>query len=453
MAALPSTRNSAMSSQEAPLLLCQICQSWRSIAFATPRLWAAIHIVIPDQSRIQLLTDRLIFWLKRSGVVPLHISLVSSRTSEPNGDFSPLLEALTAVSRRWRNIELSWPGNMHARSRLIAVTSADVPLLETIKINYLEDSTIGSQTFLATKSLRSLTFPAIDNCQDVSVSWHHLRYLKITSSWHGFLTCPAALQILQQCTALQTCEFAVTDTGADLDGSVSKAEFSLPELLHLSISRGNPIHGSHFFGIVSLPNLQSLYYYESRGGNQSTDLELVRLLPSTPTLQCFTIHIRGLQSASLLKVLACMPNLRELVIWEEPCKDTGISAWPPSMDEKFLEHLTLSPGSNSVVCPLLESIQFQNFSAASDETLLQFVQSRTAHQLPCVGYLSRVVASFNRPMHVDILLHLQDAVSRGLEISLNYPASSPGNSARIYSPLEGTNDGWDWAADSWGQNW
>ncbi|KAJ7509109.1 hypothetical protein B0H11DRAFT_1703386 [Mycena galericulata] len=48
MASLPSTRNCALSGDEPPLLLCQISSSWRSIALATPRLWASIHIVVPD---------------------------------------------------------------------------------------------------------------------------------------------------------------------------------------------------------------------------------------------------------------------------------------------------------------------------------------------------------------------------------------------------------------------
>ncbi|KAJ6559915.1 hypothetical protein B0H19DRAFT_945196, partial [Mycena capillaripes] len=39
MACTPSTRDPATSSQETPLLLSQICRSWRSIALATPRLW------------------------------------------------------------------------------------------------------------------------------------------------------------------------------------------------------------------------------------------------------------------------------------------------------------------------------------------------------------------------------------------------------------------------------
>ncbi|KAJ7845498.1 hypothetical protein B0H14DRAFT_2193944, partial [Mycena olivaceomarginata] len=43
IAALPSTRNCALSADEAPFLLCRICRSWRAIARTTPCLWASIH--------------------------------------------------------------------------------------------------------------------------------------------------------------------------------------------------------------------------------------------------------------------------------------------------------------------------------------------------------------------------------------------------------------------------
>ncbi|KAF9531117.1 hypothetical protein CPB83DRAFT_809463, partial [Crepidotus variabilis] len=40
---LPSTHNAPIHPDHAPLLLTQICGSWRSLAFSTPQLWASIH--------------------------------------------------------------------------------------------------------------------------------------------------------------------------------------------------------------------------------------------------------------------------------------------------------------------------------------------------------------------------------------------------------------------------
>ena len=41
---LPTQRNPAMSTLEAPLKLGRICSSWRSFAYSSPRLWSRIHI-------------------------------------------------------------------------------------------------------------------------------------------------------------------------------------------------------------------------------------------------------------------------------------------------------------------------------------------------------------------------------------------------------------------------
>ncbi|KAJ6460840.1 hypothetical protein C8R47DRAFT_937709, partial [Mycena vitilis] len=57
VATLPTTRNPPMSSDEEPLLLCRVCKSWRAVALATPRLWAALHIVVPRPSRLARLME------------------------------------------------------------------------------------------------------------------------------------------------------------------------------------------------------------------------------------------------------------------------------------------------------------------------------------------------------------------------------------------------------------
>ncbi|KIL67068.1 hypothetical protein M378DRAFT_53677, partial [Amanita muscaria Koide BX008] len=33
-----------ISSRNAPLVLCSVCSSWRSLAISTPRLWQTLHL-------------------------------------------------------------------------------------------------------------------------------------------------------------------------------------------------------------------------------------------------------------------------------------------------------------------------------------------------------------------------------------------------------------------------
>ncbi|KAJ6559909.1 hypothetical protein B0H19DRAFT_1375865 [Mycena capillaripes] len=452
MACLPSTRNPTLSDQDAPLLLCRICRSWRDIALATPRLWAAIHIVVPAQWQLQHLVDRVAAWFERSGVVPLTISMVLSRTCEIDWDISPLLSALVAVSRRWKSIEIPLPENFEnpaPMSPLLSVASDDVPLLETVKLSQRNTSmtpaNYGPLTFLAADGLRSLTLPASRDYREAPVSWKSLTNLKITPSG-GSLTCAAVLAMLQLCTSLQTCEFTMTEMW-DEEETVLTEPLSLSQLSHLTIIRPNCIPRQTLFGSVALPNLRPLHY-ESRGGTYETNL--APLLPSTPTLESFRISAVGLPSQGYLDILSLMPMLRELTILDEPfTPPQPFDPWSQPRDAHFLEHLMPSQGLNPVVCPRLEFIELENFSAASDETLLQFVQSRTRPQIQNVTHLSHIVVAFSRPKEFDILSPLQDAIAAGLVISLNYLPDRTG--AQLYSPLEGTSDFDFWGG--WGRGW
>ncbi|KAJ7255834.1 hypothetical protein B0H12DRAFT_960797, partial [Mycena haematopus] len=85
-ATLPSTGNATISSDEAPLLLCRVCKSWRALALSTPQLWASLHIVVPPLSKFERLLTLITTWLKRSGSVPLDISVVYSLVCDPNLD-------------------------------------------------------------------------------------------------------------------------------------------------------------------------------------------------------------------------------------------------------------------------------------------------------------------------------------------------------------------------------
>ncbi|KAJ7919261.1 hypothetical protein B0H13DRAFT_254740 [Mycena leptocephala] len=443
VASLPLHRNPTISGQEAPLLLGQICRSWRSIALTTPRLWAAIHIVIPDQSLLQQLMDRVAIWFERSGVVPLDISVVLSRTCGTGYDISSLHSALVAVSPRWKHLEMPIPDEA---SPLLSLTSTDVPFLEAVKISQ-QDRTLAPPDctpllFLASDSLRHLTLPASPSCLETPVSWKCLTLLNITQS-RSHLTSAAALAILRQSTALRTCDIVITDIEGEV--GVPGEPFSLPELAHFSVRRNGVLPRDHLFGSLALPNLRDLEYYSSGG---SIEMNLPQLLPSTPSLESFIIFARGLRSNCLLDVLSRMPALKSLTILDEPCSATS-DAWFLPRDNKFLEYLALSQGPESapVVCPCLERIELQNFSAVSDETLLQFVQSRT-HESTTSGvpHLSRVTGRFLRRMDFDVKPHLADAIAGGLSVVLSY--TKPGFT---YSPLEGTVDFNNWnSGDTWG---
>ncbi|KAJ7140940.1 hypothetical protein C8R44DRAFT_604248, partial [Mycena epipterygia] len=75
VACLPTDRNAVMSAQEAPLILCRICNAWRDIARSTPKLWATLHVpvdfILAKEPRMPAVAE----WLQLSGASPVSLSV------------------------------------------------------------------------------------------------------------------------------------------------------------------------------------------------------------------------------------------------------------------------------------------------------------------------------------------------------------------------------------------
>ncbi|KAJ7127675.1 hypothetical protein C8R44DRAFT_873488 [Mycena epipterygia] len=140
----------------------------------------------------------------------------------------------------------------------------------------------------------------------------------------------------------------------------------------------------------------------------------------------------GLSSELLLDALSDMSSLQELEIQREPVLATGAA------DPGFLAHLIPpADGLDSVLCPRLRDLKLLSFSAVSDETLLKVIRARTTFCPQNITHLSHVDATLQRAMQLDVILHLQDAITEGLEINLKYLSVL----GVKYSPLEGTDRG------------
>ncbi|KAJ7209347.1 hypothetical protein B0H12DRAFT_1242883 [Mycena haematopus] len=108
-----------------PLLLCQICQHWRTIALSTPMLWRAISVEPmqgDSEKKLAAELDLLKTWLKRSGECPLSLSLVHAR-KVTHRLVPQFLRAIVAHRQRWEHVDVLMPfEHMH-------LIHGDMPLL------------------------------------------------------------------------------------------------------------------------------------------------------------------------------------------------------------------------------------------------------------------------------------------------------------------------------------
>ncbi|KAJ7472557.1 hypothetical protein FB451DRAFT_1558771 [Mycena latifolia] len=437
-AALPYERDAVMSPLEAPLLVCHVCQAWRSLAFATPRLWASLHIVAPSgQEKLQRLDEAVNLWLSKSGVLPLSISVTRSRTCAPDleSDISLLIETVIRYSRRWNRIQFMLQAHPSDIGPLLALSPSDVPILESIVLEATEDYRMhdpidwSSIALFGTMSLRNVSLRRLSEPLKFPVAWNQLRHLSLGRD-HTYLSTNQVIQVFQECLNLETCTLSF---GPETVSTASS--YHMEHLRQLCVVDSWAVT-TEFFANLVLPNLLSL---EFESGNPFTSLPISSLLLSPNVLRRLSLRVeRNMTSEILLECLRLVPALLELYIYGEPIAVGSVDSWSIISDtaphDTFLTYL-IPPVQDprSVVCPALHHIRLSSFWFLSDVTLIDFICARgtrsfnRAHVAP----LSSVDVRFSRPMQFDITANLQPLIADGLKLTLHYAKPRPG-----YSPSE-----------------
>ncbi|KAJ7220971.1 hypothetical protein C8J57DRAFT_1149001 [Mycena rebaudengoi] len=204
VAFLPSNefRNCTIYSMESPILICQICRAWRSLALSTPGLWNSLHIAVPDYTRLSAMVIMVDGWLSRSGALPLSISLALSNAAEPGSDLSAMFETLRSYSPRWKHLWFILL-SLSSLVPLSILSRSDVPMLESVCIH--EDGWSdgeGALPELPFLHVPRLTLPPRFILEAHSIQWENLHHLDIVSRQGAHISSRQALDILRQCLRL-----------------------------------------------------------------------------------------------------------------------------------------------------------------------------------------------------------------------------------------------------------
>ncbi|KAJ7755561.1 hypothetical protein B0H16DRAFT_1458635 [Mycena metata] len=438
-ACLPPDRNAVIQGTESPLLLCHICQAWRTLALSTPRLWASLHIVgPPTPPKLHQINEAVAWWLAKSGGLPLSISIVQSSWASWDTDFSILVQTLVQYASRWQRIRFRLNA-YHSLQPLAALRPIDVPFLETVVFDGFPPSGAENSTaFLGTNSLRGLSLIRATNSFPVqTIPWDSLRrlFLSPAAACH---TVAEGLELLRRCPNLESCALAFMPDSNDSPSPVGSAvapasPCRMPNLRQLSVfDRQRPGGTAGFFGLLELPNLRGLEY----ATYSAEALPILPLLNSPQHIQRFGLSIHGLTSETLIACIRLLPALRVLFLCADPF------SFHRSPDDPFHPDFTfwtaMTPTANTIhatLCPQLEVMEFTQFTGFPDQLLLEFIRARTECHFPEIAQLSKVHGSFQRPIMEDILPALQQYSP----FSVYYSASQE-NTA--YTDGELLSDGW-----------
>ncbi|KAJ7910944.1 hypothetical protein B0H13DRAFT_2660805 [Mycena leptocephala] len=392
-----------MSAREAPLLLCRIYSTWRTIALSTPRLWASLHVsvefVLSNELRMQAVTQ----WLQLSAACPLSLSINQNSASPSSG--IPVYQSLVAYSDRWRHVEFMYLSAEAAHE----IAEIRPPALESLIFARPRiHSLLNQLNLVEAPSLRALT------------SWGQLQHLTIDHgpvSAGGGLTLLGVITLLGRCTQLISFRFTPNES----DEAANSVSISMPFLQTFIVSPYNMTVDSISYLIehVSMPQLRQFDVPTISSTGPETFF-LVPLGTSSPHIESLTIYMASLSAQSLPETLRSFPSLTTLVVYGNydvwGWDDQNDSKFQPSSLDQLLDILT--PSLGTTICPALQELAIKYCSVLDKFTLDAFILGRI-EMTP--GF--RRFEIMSRDLGILKLLaevEIQSYLLRGLDISLTH---------------------------------
>ncbi|KAJ2930161.1 hypothetical protein H1R20_g6942, partial [Candolleomyces eurysporus] len=249
-----------------PLLLSQICRSWRSAAITTPKLWTTIRLVV--QPRFKLRVEILDLFLSRSGDCDLTVGViddldVSDVATGQSSSHMPELRLLAREAHRWKSAifylppyRIYWDALSEAKGKTnrlhhLGVYHSHGGLEAPVVDIFANSPQLASLSFNSHVSMSGLL---IDKSTVT-----HFRYEKVTR-FMPFTPLELCVEVLQNLPNLEHC---VLDCIVRPSTSWSIDDIAMDRLRHLDIkiefeSGANQDQASAFWKALHLPNLSFL---------------------------------------------------------------------------------------------------------------------------------------------------------------------------------------------------
>ena len=448
IACLPTAHNHLMSRWEPPILLTQICSSWRNVAHATPQLWKSIHIAGPYRRLpgsphyfLNFLSttiehdprlEAVVEWLTRSAAYPLDISVGHSISNDDDWFYYRTIDSLIQFSEKWREIRLSAP--YEALLPIASLPLSKVPLLEALSlkchVNFIElDPQWISSGVVNAPNLRDLglwsTFRNLDIVQ-LPINWSQLTNISLEDS-PSSLSIKRAYKLLSLCRNLITCRMHIgnfTDYNEPLETNATP--ISLPFLTRLAVCEALATAASRLFTLLHLPSLKCIEFQSTVQRTEQSSTSLLPLLTRFHnTIQLIT-DARSYTRQDFIKCLRLCPLLKSLHFREPYRWENPLDIPPFKVDDAFVKLFFQPSNDEGYLCPHLEDFECSVDTTFSETSLLQFVKEKNADSPTSTGLakLKHLFVASNFVLYSDIKQELEPYEQAGLVASLTYGLTS-----------------------------
>ncbi|KAK7035725.1 hypothetical protein R3P38DRAFT_604257 [Favolaschia claudopus] len=353
---------------EPPLLLAEICHTWRSIALTTPRLWNSI--ALRCSYRLMPRNVRLCeTWLKRTANVPLDLWLYRPPgfRASPAKLYQKLFRCIAPYSNRWRWLDL---GDFAASfyKELSSLVPGSMNQLEYLSVSHhpAPSSAVSNPwtAFRDTPKLHHLSFDTILKLE-IPVTgnvpgfpWSQLTYIDV-----GDMVLSDCLHILREASLATTCSFLLR---VDLSKPVQLTPFTLPHLKTFKIK--SPLDVQTVWSTITCPALTTLWVTLAEADVPDSQGFLPFIARCGGLIENLAVRWARLTDDDLITCLRQTPRLRHLDIF-----DDGMNTF----SDRTCEALTLGLNSEDLV-PHLESFQILGGKESTDEWLVCMLESRIA---------------------------------------------------------------------------
>ena len=382
---LPGDEYTRPDHRSGPLLVAQVCSSWRHVALKTPRLWCSLWIQL-SRNNVNRRLSTMATWLGRSAACPLSLhAQVQSTGLDIVNIFFALLDRYKQL---WKDLRLVLPFNWATCA--MQVLSQSTPLLEVFRMRVAKSQDgwlpTSPTSFLLTDEsaprLRRIHW-GITGPQPVFFLPHlsRLEELDVDSE----LSVAECLVILQQCPQLLSCEFwKIRDLESDVLDVQMFSPITLPRLRSLALhSTAGADMLLEYLVLPALTRLKIAIVGDASGQNVGVSAWSQRrfnnfFARSNSPLQSLILQDVLPSEEALIHCLECISaSLVELVLLDT----RGVFVVRDRVLTLLIARQALD-GSVTCLCPRLEVLRFGRSLLSADGLLADMVESRWERNLP-----------------------------------------------------------------------
>jgi len=300
---LPSGKFVRIDFQEAPMLLAQVCSSWRSIVLSTPKLWNTLSVGGRNGMDLASQSPLILKWLARSGNLPLSIEIAENGLPNPHQE-RDFVNAFIPFTPQIKDLTIYAPQSMIER----LIGSQDISGLINLKVvitNALDD---GQPLNISDSATRLRNLSVIN--YGFGLNNHGYPWTQLTEFDAEYVHLNECFEIFRQCHNLS--RLILRHISGWYDG-VTRSRVMIPNLVSLELEMVESM-GCLLNNLV-LPKLQEANF-DIWGENFWPKSELFALLDRSSSSLCRLRIPDDIPEGDLVECVERIPSLRNIIIWD-----------------------------------------------------------------------------------------------------------------------------------------